>query len=159
MLGGYISDLQAGDEFEPVRYTLTAEAVNAYADGNEEDGSWFHSDGGSPWGRQVRPPTMIHSDKMRLLEANCAKERRIAGMSGTGPELTTDARIHYEYHCRQHSPAFVGEDLVVSGRIKDRYERRGRTYLQYEMEVHTSDGRLVTTYLDRTLLKYRKEES
>lgn len=158
MLGGYISDLQAGDVFEPVRYTLTAEAVNAYADGNEEDGSWFHSNQ-SPWERQVRPPTMIHSDKMRILEANCLKEQRIAGMAGTGPELKTDARIHFEFNAQQHSPAFVGEELVVSGRIKDRYEKRGRTYLQYELEVHTSDGRLITTYLDRTLLKYRKEES
>lgn len=158
MLGGYISDLQAGDEFEPVRYTLTADAVNAYADGNEEDGSWFHSEA-NPWGKQVRPPTMIHSDKMRLLEANCAKERRIASMSGTGPELKTDARIHYEYHCCQHSPAFVGEELVISGRIKERYELRGRTFLRYELEVHTGDGRLITTYLDRTLLRYRKEES
>lgn len=158
MLGGYISDLEAGDVFEPVRYTLTAEAITAYADGNEEDGSWFHSDK-NPWGRQVRPPTMIHSDKMRLLEANCGRERRIAGMTGAGPELKTDARIHYEYHATQHSPAFAGEDLIVSGRIRDRYERRGRTYLHYELEVHTSDGRLVTTYLDRTLLRYRETEA
>lgn len=156
LLGGYISDLEAGDVFEPVRYTLTAASVSAYATGNEEAGAWFHGDE-SPWGRQVRPPTMIHSDKMRLLEANCTSERRIAGMTGTGPALETDARIHYEYHARQHSPAFVGEELVVNGRIKDRYERRGRTYLQYELEVRTGDGRLVTTYLDRTLLKYRRE--
>jgi hypothetical protein len=156
VLGGYISDLEAGDEFEPVRYTLTAESVIAYSDGNEEDGDWFHGDD-NPWSKQVRPPTMIHSDKMRLLEANCAKERRIAGMIGE-VELDSDARIHFEYHCRQHSPAFVGEELVVGGRIKDRFERKGREYLQYELEVRTGDGRLVTTYLDRTLLRYTPEE-
>jgi len=157
VLGGYISDLEAGDVFEPVRYLLTPEAISAYATGNEEDGDWFHGDD-NPWGRQVRPPTMIHSDKMRLLEANCLKEQRIAGMTGQGPELESDARIHYEYHAKQHSPAFAGEELVVSGRIADRYERRGRDYLLYELEVRTADGRLVTTYRDRTVLRYRKED-
>ena len=65
-----------------------------------------------------------------------------------------DARVHYEYHARHLSPAFVGEELVVTGRILDRYEKRGRVYLQYRMEVHTADGRLVTEYTDRTVLKY-----
>jgi hypothetical protein len=48
----------------------------------------------------------------------------------------------------------VGEELVVSGRILERYTRRRRVYLHYAMEVHTADGRLVTEYTDRTLLKY-----
>jgi hypothetical protein len=161
VLGGYISDLEAGDVFEPVQYTLTPFAATAYAIGNEETLEWFHSSD-SPWDRQVRPPTMIHSDKMRLLEANCTKERRIAAMAADSDEAVTldsDARIHFEYHAKHHSPAFVGEELVVSGQIKDRYEKRGRTYLQYELQVHTAEGRLVTTYLDRTVLKYRKAEA
>lgn len=147
MLGGYISDLQAGDEFEPVRYVLTSLMTSDYAHGVEENLEWFHS-ADSPFGRQVAIPTMVHADKMRILEVNCPKEARISGMRGP------HARIHYEYEARHHSPAYVGEELVVSGRIKDRYTRRGRTYLHYELEVRTADGRLVTSYLDRTLLKY-----
>ena len=42
---------------------------------------------------------------MRILEKNCLKEQRIAGMKAE------DARIHYEYHAKQHSPAYVGERL------------------------------------------------
>ena len=53
--------------------------------------------------------------------------------------------------------AYVGERLVVSGRITDRYVKRGRTYIDYYLEVRTSDGRLVTTYTDKTLLKYEPE--
>jgi len=147
MLGGYISDLEAGDVFEPVEYVVTAYMASEYAHGVEEGCEWFHSPE-SPAGRQIRPPTMIHVDKMRLLEKNCLKEQRIAGARGP------HARIHYEYHARHHSPAFVGERLIVSGRIADRYVKRGRTYLWYEMEVRTGDGRLVTTYSDRTLLSY-----
>ncbi|MCL1838722.1 MAG: MaoC family dehydratase N-terminal domain-containing protein [Propionibacteriaceae bacterium] len=157
MLGGYIHDLEPGDVLKPVRYVLTAEQIAWYADANEEDGDWFHSDA-NPWGKTVRPPTMIHSDKMRILEANVDKERRIAGMTGEGPDLTSDARIHYEYFAQQHSPAYVGEEMVVTCRIIDKYIKRGREYLHYYMEVHTGDGRLVTSYNDLTLLRYQKAE-
>ena len=147
MLGGYISDLEAGDVFEPVEYVVTAYMASEYAHGVEEGCEWFHS-AHAPGGRQIRPPTMIHVDKMRLLEKNCLKEQRVSGAKGP------HARIHYEYHARHHSPAFVGERLTVSGRIGDRYVTRGRTYLLYEMEVRAADGRLVTVYTDRTLLQY-----
>jgi hypothetical protein len=157
MLGASIGDLDAGDVFEPVRYTLTEMMIEAYADGVEEDLAWFTS-GDSPWNRQVRPPTMIHADKMRLLEVNCPGEQRIRGMQSSGGMAGADARIHYEYHARHHRPAFVGDDLVVSGRIADRYVRRGRTYLQYELEVRTADDDLVTSYSDRTLLRFRTED-
>jgi hypothetical protein len=152
MLGGYISDLEGGDVFEPVEYVVTPYMASEYAHGVEDNWEWFHSPH-APGRRQVRPPTMIHVDKMRLLEKNCLKEQRVAGAKGP------HARIHYEYHARHHSPAYVGERLIVSGRIADRYVKRGRTYLQYEMEVRTADGRLVTTYTDRTLLQYAPEEA
>jgi hypothetical protein len=147
MLGGYISDLEAGDVFEPVEYVLTAYMCSEYAHGVEESREWFHGVQ-SPPGRQIRPPTMIHVDKMRILEKNCLKEQRVSGARGP------DARVHYEYHARHHSPAFVGERLVVTGRITDRYVKRGRTYIDYALEVRTADGRLVTTYTDKTLLRY-----
>jgi hypothetical protein len=150
MLGGFISDLEAGDVFKPVTYVLTAFMASEYAHGVEEAWEWYHSDA-TPTGRQMRPPTMIHVDKMRILEANCLKERRVSGEKGP------HARVHYEYYARQHSPAYVGETLTVSGKITDRYIKRGRTYIDYYLEVRTSDDRLVTTYTDKTLLKYQKD--
>jgi len=159
MLGGYISDLEAGDVFKPVEYVLTPFMCSEYAHGVETGREWFHS-ALAPGARQVRLPTMIHVDKMRILEANCLKEQRVSA----GGRITTDARgpdarIHYEYHSRQHSPAYAGERMVVSGRITDKYVKRGRTYIDYYLEVRTADGRLVTTYTDKTLLRYKKESS
>jgi hypothetical protein len=148
MLGKTIGDLEAGDVFEPVRYVVTDFICSEYAHANEDPGEWYYS-AANPLGAQLRPPTMIHADKMRLLEANCLEERRIAG------QRTDDARIHVEYHAQHHSPAFVGEELVVSGRIVDRYTKRGGEYLHYEMKVETADGRLVTSYNDLTLLSYK----
>ena len=49
------------------------------------------------------------------------------------------------------------EEAGVSGHIVDKYVKRGRTYLWYYLEVRTSDGRLVTTYNDQTLLRYRPD--
>lgn len=151
MLGGYISDLEAGDVFEPVEYELTAFMIREYAHACEEDWEGFQSDHVSG-GRQMRPPTMVHVDKMRLLEKNCLKEQRLSGMRGP------DARIHYEYHARHHSAAYVGERLIVTGKITDRYVKRGREYIDYFIQVHTSDGRPIVTYTDKTLLRYRPVE-
>ena len=157
MLGGYISDLEAGDVFQPVEYVLTPFMNSEYAHGVETNQEPFHS-ARAPGARQVRLPTMIHVDKMRILEANCLKEQRVsAGGRITNEATGPDARIHYEYHSRQHGPAYVGERLIVSGRITDKYVKRGRTYIDYYLEVRTADGRLVTTYTDKTLLKYQRE--
>src|SRR5688572_6856321 len=147
MLGGYISDLEAGDVFKPVEYVLTPFMCSEYAHGVETGHEWFHSARG---GRQMRPPTMIHVDKMRILEANCLKERRVS----SGGRITTDAkgpdaRIHYEYHPRQYSPAYVGQRLIVRGNIIAKHIKRGRHYMYYYLEVRTSEGRLVTTYTDK----------
>jgi hypothetical protein len=119
MLGGYISDLEAGDVFEPVEYELTAFMCREYAHGVEE---------------------------------NCLKEQRVGGAKGPA------ARVHFEYFARHKSPAYVGEKLIVSGKITDRYIKRGRDYLEYYLEVKTSDGRLVTVYTDKTLLAYKPVE-
>ena len=64
----------------------------------------------------------------------------------------------YEYHAKHHSPAYVGEELVVTGHILERYTKRERVYLHYQIEVKTADGRMVTEYTDRTVLKYRPGE-
>jgi hypothetical protein len=151
MLGGYISDLAAGDEFKPVTYVFTAFMGSEYAHAVEDNCEWYHSSR-TPAGRQIRPPTMIHVDKMRILEANCLKERRVSG------EIAPDARVHYEYHARHHSPAYVGETLTDSGKITDKYVKRRRTYIDYYLEVRAQDGRLITTYTDKTLLKYTPDE-
>ena len=150
MLGKTISDLETGDVFEPVHYTLTPFMCAIYAHAIEEPSEWYYS-AAAPFDRQVRPPTMVHSDKMRLLEANCTQERRIAN------EHTNEARIHYEYNAVQHGPAFVGEEIVVSGKIVERFAKRGGDYLHYEMRIESGDGRLITTYNDLTLLAYNTE--
>jgi hypothetical protein len=151
MLGGYISDLDTGDVFESVSYVVTPMMTTEYAHSVEDTFEWFHS-ASSPDHRQVRPPTMVHIDKLRILEANCPKEARLAGMKGP------DARIHYEYHARHRGLAYVGDELTVSGHIAERFVKRDRTYLRYELVVHNAAGDVITEYWDQTLLKYAPGE-
>jgi hypothetical protein len=151
VLGKTIADLEPGDVFTPISYVLTEFMCAVYAHGVEETEEFYYSDL-NPYGRQLRPPSLVHVDKLRLLEENCDDERRIAGMRAEA------ARIHYEYKAVHHSPAFVGEEIVVSGRITDKYVKRGRRFLCYEIRVETGDGRLVTSYDDITLLDYAKVE-
>ncbi|HEY0266305.1 MAG TPA: hypothetical protein VGC16_06100, partial [Rhizomicrobium sp.] len=66
MLGGYISDLETGDVFAPVEYEVTPFMCTEYAHGTETNDELFHSKL-NRIGRQVRLPTMIHVDKMRIL--------------------------------------------------------------------------------------------
>ena len=148
MLGGYISDLEKGDVFKPVEYVITPFMVSEYAHGVEESSPYFHS-ARNPAGRQLRPPTMIHVDKMRILEANCDRERRIGGAKGQTRACTTSITPG-------GTARPISETVIVTGRIVDKYVKRGRQYLWYYLELRTSDGRLVTTYNDQTLLRYKK---
>lgn len=151
MLDGYISDLEKGDVFRPIEVEVTPLGVSEYAHGNEQT-SEFYLSAANPLGRQVRPPTAVHTDKMRLIEANCLKERRISG------EVGPDARVHYEYHAEFFEPIFVGDRLRISGKITDRYWKREREFIHYDLEIHHEDGRLMAIYRDKTLLRYRKRE-
>ena len=49
-----------------------------------------------------------------------------------------------------------GMDYLTRGELRTKYIKRGRQYIDYYLEVRTSDGRLVTTYTDTTLLRYKK---
>ena len=60
-----------------------------------------------------------------------------------------DARVHYEYHAKHHSAAYVGEKVIVTGHIVDKYVKRGRPYLWYYLEV-THLGRAPGNDLQRS---------
>ncbi len=108
MLGGYISDLQTGDVFEPVEYELTAFMCSEYAHGVEENWEWFHS-AAMPTGRQMRPPTMIHVDKMRIPEKNCARHESLPG-------VIADGRIMANWREDEHGMKLTNGDAKVAVR-------------------------------------------
>lgn len=143
-VGRYVSDLEKGDVLEPVEYVLSPFIGREYAHGVEESAEVFQGD--TEETRQLAPPTLIHIDKIRLLKRNCPL--------GRGPH----ARIHYEYSATHHAPIHVGERLVALGTVTDRYEKRGRDYLEISIELRRKkDNELLTSYLDTAVLSYESK--
>jgi hypothetical protein len=140
-VGRYVSDLETGDVLEPVEYVMSPFIAREYAHSVEERSPMLSGD--LPAAEQLAAPTLVHIDKIRLLKRNCP--------AGRGP----DARIHYEYHARHHGVVPVGERLVASGLVAERYEKRGRAYLRIEIELRSAmDGRLLTSYTDTAVLSF-----
>jgi hypothetical protein len=97
------------------------------------------------------PPTLVHLDKLKLYKLACP--------AGTGPT----ARIHYQYDATLHAPIPVGVKLRVSGRVTERVEKRGRTYVVMQIDLRTAaDERPLVTYRDTIIVSYQagqKEQS
>lgn len=137
----FISDIAEGEDLGAVRLRLGRELVDAYLEGIAESARpLFRKEG-------LVPPTMMHVAKLRLLTTRFP--------AGPGP----NARMHYRFATQFHSAAHVGEELVVEGRCARRYIKRGRPYVELEFEVRGSDGRLVWTAVDTSLLRLARNDS
>lgn len=144
MLDRYVSDLVAGDVFRPVTYVMSPFVIREYCHGVEESWEGFHAPWSGSGGVQVAAPTLAHIEKQRLLKLNCP--------GGPGPH----ARIHFEYHAVHHNAIPAGTELVTSGEVVDRYEKKGREYLCLSIEVKTvATDELMTSYQDRAILSYQ----
>lgn len=145
-IGRYVSDLEVGDTLEPVSYRMTPFIVREYCHGVDEHHEEFHRrlDG---FPQQLVPPTLTHIDKIRIIKRNCP--------DGPGP----NARIHYQFHSRHHKLIPVDAALTASGTVARRYEKKGRTYLEMEIELRETDtDELVISYTDTAILNYTPGE-
>ena len=94
MLGGYISDLETGDVFDPVEYVLTPFICSEYAHGVEENCEWVHSPH-NPAGRHVRAAFGLERTSPAV-----GQRRAIANgvvgtdMAGRGERLTGGAGVN-----------------------------------------------------------------
>ena len=142
-VGGCVSDLDRGDVLGPVEYTMSRFMIREYCHANELHQEYFQGSNG-----QVAPPTLIHLDKLRLYRHACPE--------GTGPH----ARVHFEFDAEFHEEVKAGEKLRVTGKVTDRYMKRGRDYVKLEMEWRAaSDDRLLVTYRDTVILSYRTQDA
>ena len=141
MLGRLVSDLQVGDDLPEVEYVASPFMIREYCHGVEETSERFV---GAPDSGQLAMPTLVHIDKLRVLEQACP--------GGSGPV----ARLHYEYDAVYHRQIEAGARLRVSAQIEARSERGGRERLVIAFELRdAATGTLHTTYRDTTLLSYR----
>jgi hypothetical protein len=141
-LDGYVSDLESEDRLRPVRYTMSPFVVREYCHGVGEFREEFHAKTEAV-GEQLAPPTLVHIDKIRLIHRNCPL--------GPGP----NARIHFQFQSKHHRPIPVGKDLEASGIVSGRYEKKGRLYLDIDIELRMADtNELIMEYRDTAILSY-----
>ena len=139
MLGRWVSDLEVGDIVGPVDHVLTPFMIREYAHAVEESAERHQGDDGL-----VAPPTIVHADKVRVLERVCP--------GGAGPT----ARLHLVYDAVHHLPTPASRPLSVTGEVTDRFLHKGRDHLVVSFEVRDKvTGELYTTYCDTSLMGYR----
>jgi hypothetical protein len=127
----------------PVEYTLSPFVVREYCHAVELHQDCFQQAKGG-----TMPPTLIHLDKLRLYRHACPM--------GTGPH----ARVHIEYDATFHEAVPVGTKLRVGGKVSERIEKRGRTYVYIDMELRAAeDDRLLISYRDTVTLSYQEKKA
>jgi len=68
--------------------------------------------------------------------------------------------VHVEYDATFHEAVPIGAKLRVAGRVSDRIEKRGRTYVYIDMELRAAeDDRLLISYRDTVTLSYRETKA
>lgn len=140
-LGRYTSDLEEGDRLGPIEVTISPFAVREYCHAVEMHQPEFQ-DSLPP----MVPPTMVHLEKLRLYSRFCP--------AGCGP----NARVHFIYSATWHAPIRAGEKLMVGGLVSRRYHKRGREYMDMDIEIRSAaEGRLLAEYRDTVVLAYRSE--
>jgi acyl dehydratase len=64
--------------------------------------------------------------------------------------------VHAKCEVDLEAPVFPGAGIHVTGRIADKYERRGGRYAVFEMTTVDDNGRLVSTVRNSMLLNFRE---
>jgi acyl dehydratase len=105
---------------------ITTESVGHYASSVEDHHPWYS--GESPLGRSIAPAFLLHSEVYRNL----------------GWYLP---RIYGNLHARQewdlYNPAMVGESVLTTSTVIDRYIKRNREYVVNEVLCFGEDGRMI----------------
>lgn len=117
-----LEEAQVGEELGPIRYKVSEKLVKKSVELVDEPHPWYLSN--SPFGGPIVPPLIIASDYIRAWSVKFFGEEPIH----------TKAEHHYI------NPAKVGKELIVTGKVTDRYNKRGRDYLVFETVTKDEDG-------------------
>ena len=118
-----ILDARVGDEYEPKEIIITEEMVERNAWANDDYNPWYMED--SPFGGRIASCTFLAYQYPELFHAHYYH---------TGGILLT--RQEFEFI----NPIRIGKKIRVTGRLSDRYPKRGREYFVSEILATDEDG-------------------
>ena len=116
------SDVEPGLDLGVYEYTITPEQVRAYAASLGDQTDWYEQD--SPFGGPIAPPGFLANDYVKLI----ASQYEFVG------------GVHAKQENTYLSPARPGRRLRVTGRIADKYERRGKLWIGDETTTTDETG-------------------
>ena len=123
--GAKFADLEEGRELNPVRFNLTRDYLRDYATAVDAEVEGYDVNG-----RKAALPLSLAPFMAAVL---------------TNTYRPQDGGIVTSQKWQFHRPIWMDEDLeiIATGRLKSKYEKRGRLYHVHAAEFRTLDGELV----------------
>src|SRR5262245_3634997 len=115
------ADLPIGEEYAD-EYLLTHELAREYAAGVDDPNPWYLES--SPFGGPVANPILIVAQHTRLFKT----------------KYLTAGNVHTRHETQFLNPARIGKVIKISGRLVEKYLKRGREYLVMECRSVDEDG-------------------
>ncbi len=119
-------DIQVGLDLGGHEYQITSELVRDYAEGVDDHHQWYT--GASPFGGPVAPALILHSEVYKF---------------GGWYLPNVWGNLHARQEWQLLAPITVGERVATRSTIIDRYVKRARDYVVNEVQLFSSDGRLL----------------
>jgi len=130
-------DCPVGIETEPIEEVLSRETVLWYAHAlDTPNDDWYRY--GSPLGEPIVPPAVLRTVGMGM---------RTIRISAPGGNVNAGTAVEYK------KPVKVGTKISARGKLTEKYEKRGKWYLVWEVRI-TDEGDeeiLIGTYTNCAL--------
>ena len=125
-----LEDAQVGDAIGPYRYTVTREMAAYAASKGNITGARFSADS------SFAPSTLTDNDySLAFLQKY-----------HPGEAIHTKAENHYL------NPPVIGKELIVTGAVSEKFEKRGKDFLVFETTTYDEDGREIVKSKNTLLL-------
>lgn len=113
--------LTVGQVLGPVSYKVTDRVVDAFCQATEEMHPWYTK--GSPFGGRIAPPVLTGGDYSKLMA-----------------DMGYNLGYHARHHAESLAPLRLGDELTVTGRMKDKFQRRGLRYFALDYQATNQRG-------------------
>lgn len=126
-------NIVVGETLGPMRVIVDEQLIANHVFAMADFGPWFTQEGVSPFGDRVAHAGALLPDLLRLLD--------------TVYDPNLDLGLHLREQVWFLSPAYLGEEVELTGRIVDKYVNRGRGCFVTDAEARSVvDGRLLVRH-------------
>jgi acyl dehydratase len=148
----YLNDFELGP-LPSYEVLVTPVDVERWAKLHDDDSPWYT--GESPWGGPVAPPTIFYYPSQSMIGRSIAANRK----PGTaGGEMRRTGGGFARYRIEFLAPIPIGRPLLLTGKVVDKFVRRGLGYLNWEVEA-SSNGAILQRHLKSWTFDVNDEEA